>query len=451
MTRCLTFIVLIPLVVTGAAPGQTPILSTWFGGPGEDKLTAAAVLKDGSFLLGGVEAAGDQKVQTVRGSGTGVLVHLSPAADKVLGIQRLKGPVGDMDVGPAGNVYAVGGFGLVKLGPTGRTVLFRCATGGAGARVAAGPNGSAVVLHSKSVTVVDGRGRRSGTWGVPGDYVEDVACDIRNGLVFVTGFDNKRGHKEPVQVAFVYAYDGAGRKGWKAYAWGGVEVDDQGLMADTRGYRLAMGADGKLYVAGESAGGNTMWSRRAQNLKEKAGLYKGDKYQHAYNTASNHITYIGRLDPKTGKSLGGTMLLARVASSKGNTIRPRALAVDAAGTIYAGGMSASGAPVSEGAFGGQFDGGGAFFCIFDSTFKRLYATKFCSGTTAAVAVGRSTIVAAGEGKQNLTPLNAFREEPGGKTDGWAVVFTQSGAPPPPKATDETPKADPKPGLPVPLR
>ena len=65
------------------------------------------------------------------------------------------------------------------------------------------------------------------------------------------------------------------------------------------------------------------------------------------------------------------MLLARLESSKGNTIRPRALAVDAAGTIYVGGMSASGAPVSEGAFGGQFEGGGAFFCIL-SVFLRIF-------------------------------------------------------------------------------
>jgi hypothetical protein len=221
----------------------------------------------------------------------------------------------------------------------------------------------------------------------------------------------------------VYAFDFGGKKVWTAYDWKGQEVADLKLMADTRGYRLAMGQDGKLYVAGESAGGNTIWSRKSQDLNSELPLAKGDKYQVAFNTAANHITFVGRLDPKTGKTEAGTMLLARLSNNRGNTIRPRALAADASGRIYVGGGSASYPPVSEGAFGGDFDGGGAFFCIFDREFNRLYATKFCSGTTLSIALGARGLVVVGDGKANLKAVNPLQPEPaGGKSDGWVVVF-----------------------------
>jgi hypothetical protein len=224
-----------------------------------------------------------------------------------------------------------------------------------------------------------------------------------------------------VQVAFVDAYDGSGTQVWKAYGWSGKEVDDRGLMADTRGYRLAMGPDGKLYVAGESAGGNTIWSRRPQDLDAEADLVKGDKYQHAFNTRANHITYVGRLDPETGASEGGTLLLARLSNNRGNTIRPRALAADAEGRIYVGGASAYGCPMSNGAFGAA-EPSGAWFCVFDKTFARRYATAFGSGTTAAIALGPDAVVAVGEAKARVVPHKAFQAEAGGGVDGWVVAL-----------------------------
>jgi hypothetical protein len=246
-------------------------------------------------------------------------------------------------------------------------------------------------------------------------------------LTIVTGFHNRRGRvpgqrTHPVQVAYVYAYDGHGKKVWTAYDWKGEDVARRRLMADTRGYRLALGGDGKLYVAGESAGGNSMWARQSQNLDAKLTLAGGDAYQRPYNTAANHITFIGRLDPRTGRAEAGTFLLARLGSGRGNTMRPRALAADAAGFVYVGGASASHPPVSRGVFGGDFEGGGAFLCIFDRAFRRVYATKLCTGTTTAIGLGKRAIVAAGETTDHLTPVEPLQAGPGGSTDGWAVVL-----------------------------
>ncbi len=438
------------LFLAQVSVGEDVILSSYVGGPGAEKLAAVAVLPDGTVVVGGGPA--ESKSGLAAPLGKGIMMRISATGERTA-VVSMSGAVEDMDTDADGNLYVAGTFGSAKYDPQGKAV-WTSNVGGIEARIAPGPAGSAVILAAKTVTVLNARGQRVRSLAIPAAYVNDVACDPVTQTVFVTGFDNKRGHSEPVQVAFVYAYNAEGRQAWKAYGWGGVEVDDQGLMADTRGYRLAMGGDGKLYVAGESAGGNTMWSRQSQDLTAKAGLAAGDKFQVAFNTSSNHITFIGRLDPKTGRSEGGTMLLARLTSGKGNTIRPRALAVDAAGQVYVGGASASYPPVSEGAFGSQFDGGGAFFCVFDSAFNRIYAAKFCSGAAAAVAAGRAAVAVVGETTENLTVVKPLQKAPGGGVDGWVVILPRPGGPAPapaPAPASAPPAPEPaKSRLPLPM-
>ncbi|MFP4055647.1 MAG: hypothetical protein ACLF0G_02125 [Candidatus Brocadiia bacterium] len=428
MSRGLAVAIALAFSVPGAAGVS---FSTWLGGPGDDALAGAAVLPDGSIVLAGTVPGGPlelrRPVGARRGRGEGIVLRLSPDARRVLAILRLDGPVSDLDADAEGRIALTGGFGTARLTPA-LEGLWASEKGGQGARVAAMPGGSAILLAGKTVTLLDARGRAGRSWKVPASYAEDVACDARTRLLFVTGFHNRRGRvpgqkTNPVQVAYVYAYDAQGEKVWTAYDWKGQEVAQRRLMADTRGYRLALGADGKLYVAGESAGGNSMWSRQSQDLDAAAPLAKPDKFQNPYNTAANHITFVGRLDPRTGALEGGTFLLARLSSGRGNTIRPRALAADERGRVYVAGASASHPPLSNGGFG-RFEGGGAFFVVFDRSFHRVLATKFCSGTALAVGVGEGTIVAAGEGKDHLPPTHPLQAEPGGGKDGWAVVFAR---------------------------
>ncbi|MFP4055209.1 MAG: tetratricopeptide repeat protein, partial [Phycisphaerae bacterium] len=301
-------------------------------------------------------------------------------------------------------------------------------------RISACGKGAAAVLANKAVAMIAPSGKKAASWRVRGDYVNDIACHPELKQVYATGFDNKRGtppgqKNYPVQVAFIYAYAFTGKQAWKGYGWKGQEVADLKLMADTRGYRLTVAGD-KLYVAGESAGGNTMWGRMSDDLDTKADLTKSDAFQSAHNTAANHITFVGRLDAKTGKTEAGSMLLARLDSGKGNTIRPRALAALDDGRVFVGGASASDPPISKGAYGKQFSGGGAFFCAFDKDFDRFFATKFCQGSTLGIAVKGSTFVAVGKGTAHLLSRNEFmkadhHERTKEAPDGWAVVLVKS--------------------------
>jgi hypothetical protein len=421
---------------TTVAAGQVHI-ATRLGGPGDDKIAGTVIAADGFVLVAGTfpalkleqfhpeEVAGDA-------NGTALVLRLAPKGEHLDSAFRLDGRITHIDLAGNGNVLVAGTFGAVALNKQAIKPLWTFKADAKNARIAPGPDGGAVLLTDKQVTLLDAQGKAGKSWMVPGGHVNDVACDPAGKRVFVIGFDNKKGtppkqKNYPVQVAFVYAYDFDGNKVWTAYAWKGQEVADHELMADTRGYRIVFGPDGKLYIAGESAGGNTIWLRQSQDLKEPLRQGKRDKYQSSYNTAANHITFVGRLDPKTGKTEAGTLLLARADNDKGNTMRPRALAADSEGRIYVGGASAASPPVSRGAFGGNFEGGGNFFCVLGPDMQRLYATKLGSGAdtddaVTGIAIGKDRIVVVGSHKENLTPVKELQTPAGGGLDGWVVIF-----------------------------
>ncbi len=413
------------------AEAQEVVLSTYVGGPKIAAMTGAAILPDGSVVVGGYAGAmrsggkgeklegGQGMIQVIGSSG-------KPVLQKTVSVR-----VNAMNADRDGNVYVTGPGGSVKLNGA-LQALWTTDVGGEGARVCPGPNGGAAVLAEKRVYVLSAEGKVTAEFPVGGQHVEDVACDPKLGLIFVCGFDNKRGtpprqRNYPVQVAFVRAHDLAGKQVWAAYGWKGQDVADMELMADTRGYRLAMGRDGKLYLGGESAGGNTIWMRSSLDLKRPVNQVKGDAFQHAYNTAANHISAIVRLDPKTGESELATLLLARIASkgNKGNTLRMRAIAADEQGNVYVGGPSAFSPPKSPGSFGRE--GGGAYLVVFDKNFRRTYATTLAGdGTTNAIAAGHSTLVVVGECKADLATHNPLKAASDAEGDGFITLFRLPG-------------------------
>jgi hypothetical protein len=358
---------------------------------------------------------------------------LAASGNEVLAALRFDGSISDLRTDDKGRVYVTGSFGSAAIDPTVTRVLWSANVGGKEARIAPGPDGGAVVLAGDTVTVLDSRGKAAVEWTIAASTFQDLVCDVSERRVYVTGSTYRRGRpagqkSTPVEVAFVHAYDLRGSRLWVAYDWSGQEVADEGLMADTRGVRLALGGDGRLLVAGESGGDNTMWLRQSRDLREKLPAVPGDRYQAAANTRASPITFLGRLDARTGKAEAGTLLLARLRDNKGNAMRPRALAVDDQGRVYVGGASGVSPPISAGAFGAG-SGSGAFFCVFDRDFRRLYATRLSDGTALALAVGKDAIVVAGEARDGLPVVGALQARPGGERDGWAVVFRRRDVPP----------------------
>ncbi len=408
-----------------AQRGPRPVLSTWFGGPGQDGFVAAAVSRDGSILLAGTTpgAAHDftPAPRVRRGEGDGVALRLSPGANRVLAVVRMPGPLTDGDTDAKGDLLLVGPKGSRKLDASLATDAWTSDVGGEGARIAPGPDGGAVVLAGKTVTVLGGDGATVGSWEVQAEHAADIACDPKAGRVFLTG-SNTKGSDPKIHVAYVHAYDMQGMRQWVAYDHSVEALQALGSTAPTAGVLVVLGEDGKLYVGGTAGGGNHMFRNGSVQPDEPVTLVTPDKYQHPYNTGGARIGFLGRMDPATGVTERGTMMLARTPDGDhGNTMVPLAVTADARGLIHVVGRAAAEPPVSPGMLGSHFKGGGAFFWVLGPTFERALAAKPAGGEAHAVAVGKGTIVCVGEAAADLARVKPFRAAPEG-TDAWAVVL-----------------------------
>jgi hypothetical protein len=229
--------------------------------------------------------------------------------------------------------------------------------------VAAARDGTVVTLTSGSsggrlVTTYGPDGRVLGTRTFGDSFVLDVAVDAASDTVFVTGYNNRKLPPDntlpnaPVQVAFLraFSYDLRTVK-WVNWDYSGLDLNGQ--EADTRGYRIAMGRDEKLYFLGENAGGNSIFrfdprspigtladGRRGMTEQSCGCWVQYDEFNQPYNTSDPHFAYYARIEPATGRILKGQFAIPRLPSTRSNTFRVRAITADETGRVYVGGVTA---------------------------------------------------------------------------------------------------------------
>lgn len=275
----------------------------------------------------------------------GVVQRLNSSGTQLLSTTYVGSRVDDMEISRSGGQIAVvGDFGLALLNQNAGEFLWQKAIDpGTIKRVSIGTDGTIAVLSGNRVTTFDINGNLLKNWVVPsngGWFVSDVAVDGARKSVFVTGFYNDRlSSGGPVQVPYLIAYDYSGDQKWALWAYSGSVL--KGNEADSRGYRVAMGRDNKLYFQGEAAGGNSVfrWQPGKLNVADPNTYVKFDRYNDTYNTKSNHITYYARIDPTNGKLLKGQFALTRLTSGRGNTLRHGNITADEEGNVYVVGVA----------------------------------------------------------------------------------------------------------------
>lgn len=419
------------------------LAATYLGGDGVDAVHGVDVAPDGSVVLGGAlpgHTPGGVTPVELLGGGAGVVVRLDNRARTVRSVTRVGDSVDDLAVSAGGAIAVCGPFGVALLNSTAISVTWS-ATPGAGTRCDVGSDDTVAALVGGTVHVYGATGTALGQWDVGGTAQYDVAVDAARGQVVVTGYTQK---SSDLQVAFVKAWDYAGALRWTAYDFSASAIFAEGLGADTRGRRVALGRDGKLYVAGTSNGGTgaSIFSRDPHDVTQSldgARYVTTDAYTTPYNVGSKTLTWYGRYDPIDGELERGQPLLTRLSSGKGNSIAPHAIMADEQGYVYLAGeayasiaerdrRTVAGVPV------GPYSGGEGFLLIVTPDLsERLIWTPFSgpegAGGAPVVSVSaRGGVAALGitldEGA--LITHNALQPQPATLPDAYLVAWPAFG-------------------------
>ncbi len=445
-----------PVAEAAAGPeGYSLLTSSYLGGEGDaDEVVGAVIQSDGSVVLAANLAAGTRlgehtvppPVEDADGP-TGVVLRLSPDGRKVHSMMPMT-RLNDLAVDASDHLYAATRGGLVKLHPAADAAVYVREYEDVVSRVDAAPDGTVAVFvggKANQIVILSPEGKEHAR--LPGkDLTQDICIDGESKTVVYTGFRNAKAFDGkrtfPVQIAYLKAVDYNGQAKWSDYGWTTNKEAEQFLnrptnnMADTRGYRCSIGADGKLYAAFEAAGGNHIfrYSPRDINMKSDA-LTGGDQYHQFHNSKAEHKTIFGRFDPATGDALKTIQFTGRLASGKANAVRVKngTITADADGRVYLGGAAAYGLPMTYMPAGTGDYTGGAFFLIESPDFdNREVVGRFIGGgTTTTLAVrdvdGQRRIVIAGPaGKpdQPLATAYPLQETPSGIDAFFAVMVAE---------------------------
>jgi len=358
----------------------------------------------------------------------GCVLRISADGQKVLSQLRIGPSVEDLHLDAEGNIYvAAGPNGVLSLKPDGITVRpgWPQLKGKVVRRVHASKDGHVIALVGEmpgTITIFDTNGKQI-TQRQGSRRTQDVAISTEDGLAYFTGYKVTRAPGQeggewrtyPVHIPYIKAFDyRTGEDVWKNYDWRGRikltgkvgtegELPDDFLnrstnnMADSRGVRITLGDDGKLYCAMEAAGGNHPMRWEPKDIMKPVGdkMAGGDAWHSFANTRASHKTVIGRYEAKTGELLKiqefNTLVLEKGRFPSANALRLEDgdIAADSDGRLYLTGSAAFGLPIRFAPrFGNRADPPnfnpfdktvpvkGAFLMIMSPDFnKRMYTTR----------------------------------------------------------------------------
>jgi hypothetical protein len=453
--------------------------ATYLGGPSADEQwTAVDVAPDGTIVAAGAAdiSFDGVKATDLLGGGRGVLVRLNHDGRTVLSLTRVGDYVEDMELDATGRIAVTGSFGVAVLSPDGSSVLWRDGNILIGtkaaqfsnqtppfredrytrrvARVAIGADATVASIHNAvkrhgndpklgHLYVWDAEGKRlCDVHLVQYKYPKDVCVDAAHKLVIVGGFntykaDSRHMKDHPIHMPWMAAYTYDGIRKWEAYNFPAKDIYAQNSFADSRVQRLAIGADGYLYMGGYIHGGDFVWRHDPFDVTKRANADTGrDGFSRAHGMGRGmDFSYFGKFDPATGKILQGQALLARGTEKGGGKpaqIQIKGIDADRKGNLYLSGYTqafirdrsqcrVAGKPV------GPYHKPEAFLMVVPPGFGRpTLWTVFSEKAESAswgVAVGDKTAALLGEVYEGaLISSSALQTKPPGPIDGYLVVW-----------------------------
>jgi hypothetical protein len=425
----------------------TPTLctATYLGDASDDEAVGVVLQPGGAVVVAGhfPGALPDEQPAT-GGRARGALVRLGDHGRRVVAATRLARTLRDVDVDRgSGDVLVATDVGVARVAADLSMLVFHTGIpGGGAARVAVGEAGTIAALDRRgAVHVFSARGERLETFAPGAGTARDLAVDDRNGAILVAGFIVHEGGSactKPVPVPFLRSFDHDGALRWRAWDRSVDEVLRHGSRrcAHSRATLVTVGADGKLYLAGDSYGGDTPFALDPRDPGRLAPNVGFDPWSSPVASDSKAgIGYVARLTPDSGALEVGQFLLTRGPSGAGAPLSITALSADGDGSVLVAGRAdcclpdratlrfagqALGAPRPEG-----------WMAILppDLRGRTLWTTwtgaGVASATGAFLADGTAAVVASQPARTSplgvLTKDALSPERPGG-ADAWLGVW-----------------------------
>lgn len=294
-------------------------------------------------------------IAAVNSEASSKLYWVNPATGAIAQTVALQGTVSDLAFDGNNLLVVAANDKIIKLAASGETLSETPLKGVS--RVAVSPDGHVGAIADKKVYLYDKSGAE--LFSKQRDFtrvtdVEVLSCKGKQ-LVYVTSFQNNsfidlNDKQNPVQIARLEAFDFDGKEAWSLFSDRPEAIKQN--VADTRLYRVTLGRDGYLYIAGESAGTATIFRWRGQPLTKDESygdadpfVTQIDTYSQLHNSGSAHLAYYARVNPTKGELVTSQLSFPRVPNTKkSNTMYLGDIAGSADGRLYLGGGAGNGIP-----------------------------------------------------------------------------------------------------------
>jgi hypothetical protein len=443
-------VVLLALAAWARAADVKIVTSSYLGGAGDDdSVVGCRIQSDGTIVLA-VNLSGPlppaiKPAASAGNAGAGAFVlRLSPDGQKILSQLGLPGEARDLAIDEKDNLYvAAGSGGFAKLDPKAARILWSRQGADPCLRIDAAGDGHCAILASgknSTISIFDSSGKQLGS-SSGRSFTNDVCIDGASKTACFVGFRNARAHDgkrmEPVQISYMQAIGYDGSKKWCNYDWSTDQKSDRFVnksgnnMADTRGYRCAIGRDGLLYAAFESAGGNHIFYYSPTSITERLKFAGGDQYHQFHASAAEHKTVFGRYEPATGKVLGMQQFCGRTERGRANATRMKEGDIAAAqgGVTCLAGLAGASIPITPDLCAADEPKGGPYMLAMSGDLTtRLACLRMQSKGSAhcldvRTGVGKTTIVYGGSGAEaGMHSHLPVQKTLGGTKDAFIVVL-----------------------------
>ena len=283
----------------------------------------------------------------------GALLHwVNPATGELSRTVSLIDPVSDIAFDGGGTLVIASNNTLIRLDLASGETLSQITLPEV-KRVAVSPDGYVAALANKTVHLFNADNRE--VFSRLRDYTGVTDVEVRScreqQAVYVTSFRNStftdlNNRRNPVQIARLEALDFTGDVQWSLFGDSAETIKQN--VADTRLYRVTLGRDGYLYIAGESAGTATIFRWRGEPMTEAEQLGQTapflsriDPYSQLHNSGAAHLPYYARVHPTEGRLVNAQMSFPRKSDTKANAMRLGDIAASADGTLYFGGAASA--------------------------------------------------------------------------------------------------------------